>query len=56
MSILGGLTVFISSLFIRTLRHETQLFALAAIKRYISYFLLRLHYIIYQLSRIFIAN
>ena len=38
MSILGGLTVFISSLFIRSLRHEKQLFALAAIKKYISYF------------------
>jgi hypothetical protein len=38
MSILGGLTVFISSLFIRTLRHEKKLFALAAIKKYTPLF------------------
>lgn len=38
MSILGGLTVFISSLFIRTLRHEKKLFAIAAIKRYTPLF------------------
>ena len=52
MSILGGLTVFISSLFIRTLRHEKN-YLLWQQSKNIHIFLFWLYYVIYKFSEHF---
>ena len=49
MSILGGLTVFISSLFIRTLRHEKKIICFGCNKKIHTSFLFWLYYVILSL-------